>query len=75
MSDVLERIYKARIWLLRRGVEPSAVYIGNNEYNALRAAVSGGGAITVPMLTLDNRTRVFNMPVFVVDADDHLQVV
>lgn len=75
MSDVLERIYKARISRLRHGREPTAVYIGGNEYNALRAVVGDNGAITVPMLTPDNRTRVFGIPVFVVDADDHLQVV
>lgn len=75
MSDVLERIYKARISRLRHSREPTAVYIGGNEYNALRAVVGDNGAITVPMLTPDNRTRVFGIPVFVVDADDHLQVV
>jgi hypothetical protein len=81
MSDVLERIYNARNTVIRQNrmkrlsADLTAVYLGRNEEHALLTHPNDRGAITVSVLSADNRTRVFNIPVFVVDADDHLQVV
>lgn len=75
MDDILDRIYKARIEMFRRGQEPTAVYLGYEESCALRVAAHDNGAVTPCTLTADNTTRVFNMAVYEVNEARHLRVV
>lgn len=75
MDDILERIYRARIGVMRQGRDPETLYIGQEEAEDLWAAARGNGAVTIPGLTMDGRTRVFNMPVYIVDASSYLRVV
>lgn len=75
MDEILERIYKARVEMLRRGHEPSAVYLGYNECAELQQCMRGDAAFTGRGLTVSGRSEVFGLQVYQVDADDHVRVV
>ena len=75
MEDIYETIYKARIPILKRNETPTAVYLGYQQLDAVRADVKGNGAFTRCGSTTSGRNQVFGMDIFVVDAENHLRVV
>lgn len=76
MSTIIDRIYQERLVLLRRAVEPQAVYLGYEEYRELRSSVGALYTVYEPQSSVNGACdKVFNLPIYRVEADKHLRVV
>jgi hypothetical protein len=75
MSDISDRIYKARISLLRLNIQPSAVYLGYEDEADLLTGAESWRVVELHRGPSDTRARVFGLPVYVVDEARHLRVV
>lgn len=75
MHELLERIYRARIELLRNNQQPTAVYLGHSECQTIYMCAGTNDAISWRGFARDDRSKIFSMDVFEVDAETHMRVV
>jgi hypothetical protein len=73
--DIIGRIYEARIIMMRSGRDPEIVYLGYEDERDLYRVATHRCEVTWRGHTTDDRTKVFDMPVYVVDAPRYIRVV
>ena len=75
MESILDRIYKARIEALKRTDQPTTVYVGEVEAVQIWDEARCNCAVTHGSPPGEDRTKLFGLSVYIVDAESHLRVV